>query len=101
MSELSDRLQALLSHGQGETPVAVNVMLEADIEPSHARYVVQEIAACVTDQRDFEYLVKLRMVVCKVSVCAIWHLAKLPGVKWIDLESSASLESIIDQYDGG
>lgn len=99
MSEMAERLQALLSDGQDEALVTVNVMLEADIEPSQAESVAQEIATRVADQSDFEYLAKMRIVLCTASLRTVRQLAKLAGVTWIDLESRAPLESIMDRID--
>ncbi len=98
MSEMSDRLQAMLSRGQDDTLVTVNVMLEAGLKPSQAESVVKEIAACVADQSDFEYLANMNMVLCTASLRAVRQLAKLSGVIWIDLESRAPLEAIMDPH---
>lgn len=96
MSDVSQRLLALLSHGQDDTPVAVNVMLEANMRPSQAESIVKQIAARVADNSDFEYLAKINIVLCTASLQTIRYLATLPGITWIDLESRAPVETIMD-----
>ena len=100
MSDVSQRLLALLSHGQDDTPVAVNVMLEANMRLSQAESIVKQIAARVADKSDFEYLAKVNIVLCTASLQTIRHLATLPGITWIDLESRAPVETIMDLNEG-
>ena len=101
MGEMSRRLQAVLSHGQDDELATVNVMLEAGLTHSQAESVVKEIAARVADQSDFEYLAKMKMVLCTVSLGTVRQLANLRGVIWIDLESRAPLEEIMDPRQNG
>ena len=77
MSEMSDRLRAMLSRDQHNTLVNVNVMLEADLRPSQADSIVKEIAAFVDHDSDFDYLAKLNMVICSVPLRVVRQLANL------------------------
>lgn len=99
MADISDRLQAMLSSAKGDILVTVNVMLETNLTASQAESLANEVAAHVAEADNCEYLSNMKIVHCDVPLQTIRQLADLEGVVWIDLESHAPLEAIMDTYD--
>lgn len=99
MTDMSERLKILLLNGQEDTQVAVNLMLEADMGPSQVKSIVHKVSTFLSDKGHFEYLATMNMILCTTSLQCVRQLGQLQGVTWIDLESRAPLESIMDRND--
>jgi hypothetical protein len=96
MKKTSAKLDALMTSERPDQAVPLHVMLSRDLPPRTARAVVQELTRFATSPRQVDYLPASGIVVFPVRMDRIADIARLPEVTWIDLDSEAPLEELLD-----
>jgi hypothetical protein len=92
----SDKLASLVASEAPDAEVNLHVMLRDDVSADDAQRVVKKLGALATDPSSVESLSFSNMVFCTVPLSAVQSITKLPEVVWVDVDSEASIEELID-----
>jgi hypothetical protein len=94
--KVSDRLSSLLASEAPDKEVNLHVMLRDDLSAAGVKKFLNKLAAIIPDKGSLESLSLSKMVLCTVPLSAVQSILKFPEVVWVDVDSEASLESLID-----
>lgn len=92
----SKRLSSLLTSEAPDKEVNLHVMLRDDLSAAGVKKLLNKLAAIVHDKGSLESLSLSKMVLCTAPLSAVQSILNLPEVVWVDVDSEASLESLID-----
>ena len=92
----SKRLSSLLTSEAPDTEVNLHVMLRDDLSAAGVKKLLNKLTAIVPDKGSLESLSLSKMILCTAPLSAVQSILKLPEVVWVDVDSEASLESLID-----
>lgn len=96
MGKISGKLAALLRHQPPETQVDLHVMLQRGLEPSDVQTLFSDLSKLTADEAAPEYLAASGIVLLSSVLGNVQAIANLPGVIWVDADSRANMDELID-----
>ena len=94
--KMSERLNALLSALPDGSPLRLNIMLRSDLEPERVAPVVALIGENAESGHRPHLLPRSKMVHAVVPVAKVRGLADRDEVFWVDTDTEAPLEALLD-----
>lgn len=96
MEKVSDKLSALVETQKPEKEVRLNVMLRRGLDREHVAALADELANLAHDHSHVEVLPASGMVLLNGTLGAVERIAGHPAVQWVDHDTEAPLEDLID-----
>ncbi len=96
MKKVSDKLSALIASETPEKEVKLNVMLRKDLDRESLAALTSELADLAADKESVDVLPISCVLFMKGKLSAVQHIANHPGVEWVDKDTEASLEDLLD-----
>src|SRR5215213_4340284 len=96
MDKVSGKLSALIDTEPADKDVKLNVMLRKGISPKRLRELADELAALSSGKDSVEVLPIANMVLMNGRLEAVRHIAAHPAVEWVDQETEAPIEELLD-----
>lgn len=93
MKNVSDKLQSMMSEHGGETKVSLHIILDGEIGNEKAESLASDLKGRLTD---FEFIPAISIVVGTATLKSVNDIAGLSGVRWVDLDSEASVKELTD-----
>ncbi len=96
MNNLSKRLSALLQSSSGDAEVKLHILYRKGLSES-SKIALFKILSNITGKEEVKEIVRgSGIIVCSTTLESVRSLADLPEIDWIDLESKAPIEELID-----
>ena len=97
MGKISGKLSTLLRDAPPETQVDLHVMLRRGLGPGEVRTLVDDLSRLTAGESPPpEYLAATDIVFLCSALGDVPAIADLPGVVWVDADSRASMDELID-----
>lgn len=96
MATISDRARDLAA-GPSSDPVDLAVLLRRDLDPRAIGAVVDRIRGLADSPDHVDFLEPMGIVLCRAAPQMALVLAELDDIEWVDLESTAEAEELIDE----
>jgi len=96
MEKVSDKLSALIASEAPEKEVKLNVMLRQDLDAESLDALTSELADLATDKKSFDVLPASSILLMKGTLGTVERIARHPGVEWVDKDTEASIEDLLD-----
>jgi hypothetical protein len=96
LTKVSPKLASLLERQAPETPVHLNVMLQAGLERPAVQSIAAQIAADGGLKRAPEYLPVNGILSLECPLQSVRMIAQRPDVVWVDVEARAAIGELID-----
>ena len=96
MDKISDKLAALLESDALHSEVNLHVMLKRDLEGDRTRALIQQLEELATDKR-VRLFPLANIVTLKGRLDSIKQIAGNPDVVWIDQDTEAPMEELLDE----
>jgi hypothetical protein len=96
MEKVSDKLSFLIDSERPEKEIKLNVMLRKDLDSESLSTLTSELAELATDKESLDVLPALGILLMKGTLGAVEHIAKHPGVEWVDKDTEAPIEDLLD-----
>ncbi|MCA1591078.1 MAG: hypothetical protein LC754_00145 [Acidobacteria bacterium] len=96
MGNVSDKLSDLVKSDEPEREVSLNVMLRKNLDREKVAAVAEELARLSADKKPVEVLSAARMVLMKGKLGSVRAISEHPGVEWVDHDTEAPIEDLID-----
>jgi hypothetical protein len=96
VNKLSDHLLRLLASSPPQEIVTIHVLLKRGLSHQEADHALSQIKELANNQDSIDYLALSDMILCDVKFESIREIDKLSQVVWIDTESEAPLETLLD-----
>ena len=95
MEKVSKKLQALLESEAPDKEVNLNVIVRRDLGGDRLAELAGELADIASDKQSVEVLPS-GIVLMRGTLGAVKRLAQNPAVDWIDKDTEAPIEELID-----
>ena len=92
--KLSAKLQKRIAQDTPDSTVSIHVMLCPGLKPSEVKSATKQIRRLAED--NIEELSLMSMVACNSKLSQLPDIAKIDEVQWIDADSEAPTEELID-----
>lgn len=97
MNKVSDKLAELVSSEDPGTEVNLHVMLQKDLDSNRAKAIVDNLTELATDKEDVKLFALSGIVTLRGTLQSIKEIAGDPNVVWIDQDSQAPMEELLDE----
>ena len=97
MDKVSDKLSALIESQEPEKEVKLNVMLRRGLDRERIASLADELADLAHNPSHVEVLPASGMVMINGTLGAVERIAEHPAVQWVDQETEAPLEELLDR----
>lgn len=94
-SNLSERLQQMIAAEAADRAVRVHVLLRKELPADETEQVANQIHSMARED-SLDFLPSMHALVGATSLGNVERIARLPQVFWIDVDSEASLEALLD-----
>lgn len=95
-SKISPKLSSLIASKPPRTGVRLSVILDAAIPSGATASVAQELTAAVQTTGSPLVLPASRMILIDATLGAVEQLARQPHVVWVDANTEARIEDLLD-----
>lgn len=96
MNNLSKRLSALLQSSSGDAEVKLHILYRKGLSESSKIALFKRLCNITGKEEIKEIVQGSGITVCSTTLESVRSLADLPEIDWIDLESKAPIEELID-----
>ena len=96
MEKVSDKLSALVETEEPEKEVRLNVMLRRGLDRDHVAALADELANLTHDRSHVEVLSGSGMILLDGTLGAVERIAGHPAVQWVDRDTEAPIEDLVD-----
>jgi hypothetical protein len=96
MDKVSDKLSALVESQKPEKEVRLNVLLHRGLDRERVAALADELAHLAHDGAHVEVLPASGMVLIDGTLGAVERIAGHPAVQWVDQETEAPVEDLLD-----
>lgn len=96
MDKVSDKLSALVESQKPEKEVRLNVLLQRGLGRDRVAALADELASLAPDNSHVEILPASGMVLIDGTLGAVKRIASHPAVQWVDQDTQASIEDLLD-----
>jgi hypothetical protein len=96
MDKVSNKLTALFESEPSEKEVKLNVMLRSGISQESLPALADELAALSSDKDSVKLLPTADIVSMNGKLDAVPRIASHPDVEWVDQDTEAPIEELLD-----
>ena len=96
MEKVSDKLATLIDYEEPDKEVRLNVMLRRGLEREQVAAIAAEFANLVPKPSHVEILIAFGIILIDGRLGTVEHIAEHPAVEWVDLDTEAPLEELLD-----
>lgn len=96
MNKLSEELTRLITTGNPTSEVNLHVMLHRDLKLDEFESLVNTLQQLATDPNQLKAFPLSGIVTLRGTLAAIQQIAGNPNVVWIDQDSEAPIEELLD-----
>lgn len=96
MKNVSDKLASLVAVGPPEQEVNLQVLPRENLDGDGLKALARDLARFATDEGSVEVLSAVGIVTLTGTLGAVKQLAGHPDIVWIDKDSEATLEDLLD-----
>lgn len=96
MEKVSEKLSALVEAEEPEKEVRLNVMLRRGLDRASVANLAEELAGLTPGGASVEVLPASGMVLMRGTLGAVERIAGHPAVEWVDQDTEAPLEDLLD-----
>lgn len=97
MDKVSDKLAELVSSEDPGTEVNLHVMLQRGLEADQTKAIIHNLEELATDKQNVKLFELSGMVALRGTLEAVKEIAEDPNVVWIDQDSQAPMEELLDE----
>ena len=98
-AKMSDRLIARLAESPGGPPLHLNILLRSDLEAQQVASMMTLLGANAESGHRPQLLSRSKMVHVVMPVANARSLADLDEVFWVDTDTEAPVEALLDEGD--
>ncbi len=96
VNNCSERLSALLQSSPGDQELQLHILYRKG-QSERSKIAFFEKLTNITGKEEIKEIVQgSGIIVCSTTLDSVRSLAELPEIDWIDLESKAPIEELID-----
>jgi hypothetical protein len=96
MERVSDKLAALIDYEEPDKEVRLNVLLRRGLDREHVAAVAEEFANLIPKPSHVEVLIASGIILIDGLIGMVPRIAEHPAVEWVDLDTEAPLEELVD-----
>ncbi len=93
---MSEKLQAVLDANDNVRELNLHIMLKNDLSRESAAAFAEDLSKLATDEKAVEVLSGSGIILLSATADTVQKIADRPEVLWIDIDSSAPLENLLD-----
>lgn len=97
MGKVSDKLALLVASRDPGTEVNLHVMLQKDLAKDSTETLIDSLSQLATDRNDVKMFPLSGIVTLRGNLESIEKIAQNPNVVWIDQDSEAPMEELLDE----
>lgn len=97
MNKLSEKLAALIASEDPRAEVNLHVMLQRDLEDDSTQALVQNLEQLASDRNQVKIFPLSGIVTLRGTLDSVEKIAENPNVVWIDQDSEAPMEELLDE----
>ena len=96
IAKLSQRLNSLLASEPNDRLCSLHVMLKPNLDRNASEVAYRRIGELSEKKDSVKPLPRFGIVTCTTSFSSVADIADLDDVVWLDLESEAPIEDLLD-----
>ena len=96
MKNVSDKLASLVASGQPDQKVTLQVLPREQLGREGLKALARDISRFAEDEKGVEVLSTVGIIILTGTLGTVESLARHPDVVWVDKESEARLEDLMD-----
>lgn len=97
MKNVSDKLTALVASAPPDQKVTLQVLPREDLDRDGLQALARDLSRFAVDEKGVEVLPAVGIVMLTSTLGAVEQLAGHPDIVWVDKESEARLEDLLDR----
>ena len=96
MKNVSDKLASLVASGSPDQEVTIHVLPREHLDRDGFKALARDISSFAADEKGVEVLPAVGMIILTSTLGAVERLARHPDIFWVDKDSEANLEDLLD-----